>query len=110
MNSLARVAKGSTILSNNVTADLDQSKSNALTTILAGKAGAAKKEQGREAALRIAALEVLVAVLRSMLKAQGLEGGDDKFEESVSVRTKLQVRNCEGEARSEERSDELRMR
>ncbi|GMH75449.1 hypothetical protein TL16_g06769 [Triparma laevis f. inornata] len=91
VNSLARVAKGSTILSNNVTADLDQSKSNALTTLLAGKAGAAKKEQGREAALRIAALEVLVAVLRSMLKAQGLEGGDDKFEESVSVRTKLQL-------------------
>ncbi|GMH65106.1 hypothetical protein TrST_g3433 [Triparma strigata] len=91
VNSLARVAKGSTILSNNVTADLDQSKSNALSTLLAGKAGAAKKEAGREAALRIAALEVLVAVLRAMLKAQGLEGGDDKFDESTGVRTKLQL-------------------
>ena len=70
---------------------LRSSQPNALSTLLAGKAGAAKKEAGREAALRITALEVLVAVLRAMLKAQGLGGGDDKFDESAGVRTKLQL-------------------
>ena len=86
VNSLSKVAKGK----GGDAADLEQPKSNAISTFIAGKSGAAKREAGREAALRITALEVLVTVLKAMLKAQDLEGGDDTFlDEVTSTKIKL---------------------
>ena len=86
VNNLARVAKGS----RNLESDSSESKGYALSQFISGKSSSAKTKASQDAALRTAALEVLVLILRSMLRAQDLPGSHDELTTTVPT-TKLQL-------------------